>query len=298
MIVPALLRIARGARSSGRPFGRLAQAAVTLLVLLSSGCQAVPKNAPREAFKASLDRDWKPNHAVLPEVDIEGERVTLRNVRNSRYLTEDDYIVQHYDLEFDLRDVQSVDYLVVPFRSAESLAHTMLSFGLRDGRHFIVSVEARMEEGESYDPLLGSLRQYELMYIVGDERDLIPLRTRIRNLDVYVYRSTAPPARVQELLQQMLARVRKLEQQPEFYDTLTNNCTSNIVRHINQLENGRRIPWDVRVLLPGYSDQLAYELGWIERQGTFAETRAAARVKDAANGSAATGPEFSRRIRR
>jgi hypothetical protein len=146
-------------------------------------------------------------------------------------LSENDYIVRHYDKTFDLNRLDSVDFLVVPFKEAPNLAHTMLSFGFGGNDYLVVSVEARMEEGQSYSPVKGLMRQYELMYVVADERDVIPLRTKHRDVDVYLYRTRATPEQARMLLVDMMARVNKLAFEPEFYDTFTNNCTTNIVPH-------------------------------------------------------------------
>jgi hypothetical protein len=134
------------------------------------------------------------------------------------------------------------------------------------------------------------------MYIVGDERDLILLRTKVRQVDVHLYRGRAEPQQVQDLLVDMLARVNKLQREPEYYDTLTNNCTTNLVQHVNKLRPGR-IPYDWRVLLPGHSDRLAYELGLLQIQGPFEAARSAAKINDLAI-AFANDPEFSKRIRR
>lgn len=239
---------------------------------------------------------WRADMLILPYVEFRGEEIVLRNVRNCVYRTESDYDVRHYDMRFRLDAVRTVDFLVVPFKESDLLAHTMLSFGLDDGRHFIISVEARIGQDQDYSAVAGTTRQFPLMYIVGDERDLILLRARVRQVDVHLYRGRAEPQQVQDLLVDMLARVNKLQRQPEYYDTLTNNCTTNLVQHVNKLRPGR-IPYDWRVLLPGHSDRLAYELGLLEIQGPFEVARAAARINELAL-AYANDPEFSKRIRR
>src|SRR5690606_3335397 len=124
---------------------------------------------------------------------------------------------------------------------------------------------------------LGSARQYEIMYVVADERDVIQLRANHRDEDVYRYRTTATPEQAQLLFVDVMQRTNELATHPEFYDTITNNCTTNIVRHVNRIQPNR-LAYDWRVLLPGYSDQLAYQQGLIERHGTFEQTRARAHV--------------------
>ena len=255
-----------------------------MILVVGHGCERLQK-LPALRIPGptpSQSRRWRPDLAVLPTVDFQREMVTIHDVRNCRYRTEEDYDVRHYDLTFPLTDVRSVDFLVVPFKDAPLLAHTMLSFGLADGRHFIVSVEARLEQNETYSPSGGSLRRYELIYVVADERDLIPLRTEVRNVDVYLYHGNATPDQVQNLLVDMLQRVNQLAQKPEYYDTLTNNCTTNIVDHINRLRPGT-IRLDPRVLLPGHADRLAFDLGLIETSLPFEALKLQSRINTLAH---------------
>ena len=241
-------------------------------------------------------KNFRADLAMLPFVDFDGDEITIHHVRDCRYRSEDDYDVRHYDMRFQLSDVKTIDFIVVPFKESSLLAHTMLSFGLADGRHFVISVEARLGVEESYSAVAGAGRRFPLMYIIGDERDLILLRTSIRDVEVYLYPGRAEPGQVQDLLVDMLARVNKLQREPEFYDSFTNNCTTNLVNHVNKLRPGR-IPFDVRVLLPGHSDRLAYELGLLDIDGRFEYARENAKINVLAQLNA-DNPEFSKRIRR
>lgn len=274
----------------------VAVACAGLFVLSAgSGC-AVMNGAPIPTKTAPSNyRNWKAEFATLPEATIAGDVIQIKNVRNCLWVTDEDFILRHYDRTFRLSDVKTVDFFVVPFTGAEILAHTMLSFGLADGTYLAVSVEVRLEEGFQYDPLLGAMRQFELTYVLADERDVVLLRTAHRKVDVYLYRSTATPAQAQAMLKDMLARVNGLARQPEFYDTITNNCTTNIVDHINRLAAGRA-PADVRVMLPGLADQYAYDLGLIDRTLPFAETKRRARINDLAD-QYREAPDFSQKIR-
>jgi hypothetical protein len=184
----------------------------------------------------------------------------------------------------------------VPFKLTPNLAHTMLSFGLRHGEHIGVSVEARLEQGEVYSAVLGSLGQYELMYVIADERDLIVRRTLHRGADVYLYSTVATPEQARELFVDVMRRVNKLYVRPEFYDTLTNNCTTNLVQHVNHLRPGR-IPYDPRLLLTGLSDQVAFDLGLIRGERTFEQTKRDALITVEANRNAHRS-DFSDCIRR
>jgi hypothetical protein len=241
-------------------------------------------------------RPWRADLMILPYVEFEGQAITIRNVRNCRYRSESDYDVRHYDLKFLLSDVRTIDFIIVPFKESSLLAHTMLSFGLADGRHFVVSVEARLEEDQDYSAVAGTGRRFPLTYVVADERDVILLRTLVRDVEVYLYPGRAEPQQIQDLLVDMLARINKLHRQPEYYDSLTNNCTTNLVDHVNKLRPGR-IPRDWRVLFPGHSDRLAYELGLLEIQGSFEYARSISQINQLA-GAYADDPEFSKRIRR
>lgn len=275
----------------------------TLLGPSQSPIQQVGAQKPLPAINPDLvkwavpsnDRQWTPDQAVLPFIEFHGNQVTVRNVRNCDYRTADDYDVHHYDKTFNLDRLESVDFIVVPFEDIPGIAHTMLSFGFGDQGHLAVSVEIRKERGEAYSPVKGFFRQYELMYVLADERDVILKQSLHYLCDVYVYRSSASRSRCRDLLLDVFQRVNKLHEEPEFYHTLSNNCTTNIRNHVNRLAPDR-VPYDYRVLLPAYSDRLAFDLGLLERRGTFEETRAAAKVNYHAY-LHESSPDFSKMIR-
>jgi hypothetical protein len=245
---------------------------------------------------ASNDRDWTPEQAKLAQADLHGSRVTVHNIRDCRWRSAKDFTISYYDRTFDLDELRSVDFIVVPFNETPRLGHTMLSFGFENGEYLAVSVEIRKERGEAFNPIAGSLRQYELIYIVASERDVIQKRVNCDLSDVYLYRSVATPKQAKKLFVDVMRRVNKLARSPEFYDTLTNNCTTNIRNHVNHLKPDE-VPYDYRVLLPGLSDKLAYDLGLIERHGSYAETRLRARINYQAYAHR-NDPSFSQAIRR
>jgi len=255
--------------------------------LLPAGCAKL---------RPSNERAWSLDQAALPSAEVQGELVTIRNIRHCDYKSEANYTVRHYDKTFDLRKLKTVDFIRVPFPESPELAHTMLSFGFDDREYLAVSVEFRKEEGETFNPLLAMFNKYEIMYVLGDERDLIGLRANFRLNDVYLYETRATPEQTRKLFEGVLARVNKLESQPEFYNTITNNCTTNIVEHVNTLAPGR-IKYDYRVLLPGLSDRLAYDAGLLKTEYPFDETRRAARITDVAY-TARESEDFSQLIRR
>lgn len=256
-------------------------------IAMLSGCQS---------WRPSNDRNWSPDQAVLPYAEINGHIVDMHRIRNCKYKTASDYTVRHYDKQFDLDELDSVDYIVCPFSDVQGVAHTFLSFGFAGHDYLAVSVEIRKERGEVYRPLTGLLRQFEIMYVVADERDLIGLRTNFRREEVFVYRVRASHQAVRRLFADVMERVNKLHDQPEFYNTLTNNCTTNILRHVNRIAS-RKVPYGYEVLLPGYSDKLAYDLGLLDTVRSFSETRERARVNELAYVHR-NDPEFSVLIRR
>jgi hypothetical protein len=248
-----------------------------------------------EARKPSNDRDWVEEQRVLASAEIDGDKVHVKNVRNAEFFSYRDCLVDYYDKTYDLTKIQTVDFLMIPFANNRAIAHTLLSFGFEGGDYVGVSVEVRLEKGESYNATVGLLGQFELMYVVADERDLLPVRPEYRNVDVLLYRTKATPAQARSLFVDVMQRVTQLHDQPEFYDTLRNNCTTNIVRHINKLAP-QRIPYDYRVLLPGYADSLAYELGLIDNSIPFDEVRRRAVISDRILAHKAN-PRFSQLIR-
>jgi hypothetical protein len=244
----------------------------------------------------SNDRDWSPDQAVLAWAEFRGNQVTLHNIRNCTYRTREDYDVAHYDKTLDLDKLTSVDFVVVPFNDMPEIAHTALSFGFDDKDYVVVSVEIRRERGEAYHALKGFFRQYELMYAVVDERDFVLLNAVQYMSDVYVHRTRATPQQAQALFVDVMRRVNTLVTQPEFYDTLANNCTTNIRDHINHVFPNR-VPYDYRVVLPGYSDRLAYDLGLLATDASFEQTRLHNRVNYQAY-LHREAPDFSVKIRR
>lgn len=244
--------------------------------------------------RPSNDRDWAIDQAILPYAAIDEESVTVFNVRNFTYTSVKNYTPAYYDKTYILKDLVSVDYIVEPLNNIGA-AHTFLSFGFKNGEHIAISVEIRKEKGESFSPLKGLLRSYELMYVIADEKDAIKLRTNFRKDDVYLYPVQVDAENMQALFIDMLTRANELRENPEFYNTITNTCTTNIAKHINNISPGK-IPWDIRLLLPTNSDALAYEIGFIDNSIPLEELR----KQHLINAKAllyGTSPNFSQLIR-
>src|SRR5262249_30412856 len=171
---------------------------------------------------------------------------------------------------------------------------TLVSFGF-GGEYVAISVEIRKERGEVYSALKGLLRQYELMYVVADERDAIGLRTNFRRDPVFLYPVKTTRERMRTMFVEMLARANRLSLEPAFYNSLTNTAPPNIVAHVNPLAP-RSIPFSYKTLLPASSDRLAYELGLIPDDQPFDRVQAAHRI-DLVAQQGPVGSDFSRRIR-
>lgn len=241
-------------------------------------------------------RDWSPDTARLATADISGNSIQIHNVRNAKYRSTTDYDVHWEERSYELSKLESVWFVVEPFSNWRGPAHTFLSFGFDNGEYIGISVEIRKEKGESFSPLKGLLRQYELIYVIGEERDLIGLRANYRHDDVFLYKIKATPEKMRELFVSMLNRANAVAQQPEFYNTINNTCTSNIVDHINVIAPGR-IPISYKTLLPAYADELTYDLGLIDTTLPRDQYRAANRINEHARLSA-DSPNFSMVIRK
>lgn len=241
-----------------------------------------------------LDRDWSLDQHTPATVIIEGDDVAIKNVRNFTYRSMTDYTSSYYDTTVKLSELETVDYIIEPFGDIGA-AHTFLSFGFSNGQRIAISVEIRKEKGESFSPWKGMLNQYELMYVIADERDVVDLRTNHRLHDVYIYPTVATKEQVQKLFLSMLNRANQLQVEPEFYNTVFSNCTTNIASHINEI-TPNRIGVDYRLLLPEYSDVLAQELGLIAQGMTIEEARAKYKVNEQAKLFKGTD-DFSKRLR-
>jgi len=245
-------------------------------------------------LKPSNDRDWQPDVTVLAYADINGNDVTLHNIRNCDYRTETDFDVRYYDKTFDLRKLRTADLFMV-YWGSPYMAHTMLSFGFDGDYHVCFSIETRKEKGEGYSAIKGLFRKFELIYVLGDERDLVRLRTNYRQgEEVYLYRLRASPEKARALFLGYLRRMNSLRLRPEWYSAITQNCTTSIR---TQRSAADRAPWDWRMLANGYGNELLYERGLINTNLPLAELTRSAHINDRAK-AADNAADFSLRIRR
>jgi hypothetical protein len=243
----------------------------------------------------SNEREWQPEVAVLPYATVDGDLVTVHNIRNFDYRTETDFTPAYYDRTFDLRRLDRVD-LVAVYWMGPAIAHLLVSFGF-GAEHLAISIEVRKERTEQYSSLAGFFRQYELVYVVADERDVIRLRTNYRKSppeDVYVFRVIAPAENGRRVFLDYMRDINELRAHPRFYNTLTTNCTTMILAHT--MVNPGHVPYSWKILLSGYTPEYAYDMGRFDRSLPFAELQRRVHVNAAAQ-AADQAPDFSQRIR-
>jgi hypothetical protein len=245
----------------------------------------------------SNERDWQADVAVLPYATIEGDTVTVHNIRNFIYRSETDYTPAYYDKRFDLSRLEGVD-LVAVYWMGPAVAHIFVSFAFAGDEHLAISIETRKEKGEGYSTVKGFFRQYELFYVVADERDVIRLRTNYRRdppEDVYVYRLKGGPIENgQRVFMEYMRQINALKVHPDFYNTLINNCTTDI--WYNSLVNAQHLRFSWKILASGYVPEYLYESGRLDTSVPFAELQRRAHVNARAQ-AADTAEDFSRRIR-
>lgn len=245
----------------------------------------------------SNSRDWQPDLKILSWAEIGGDKVTIHSIRNCDYRTETDFTVRHYDKTFDLDRLKNVDFFLVYWGSPK-IAHTMMSFDFEGQGNVCFSIETRKEIGEEYSTLKGFFRQYELIYVVADERDLVRLRTNFREAgkgeDVYLYRLNVKPETARKVFLHYLNEMNRLKGKPEWYNALTGNCTTSIRQHTVSYNPDARFDW--RMIVNGYIDEMIYERGAVDRSLPFAELKKRSYINPKAQ-AADKDPNFSARIR-
>jgi hypothetical protein len=241
----------------------------------------------------SNSRNWQPDVALLPWADIQGSKVTIHNIRNCDYRSETDYTVRHYDSTFDLTRLKSID-LSLTYWGSPYIAHTMISFGFEGEGMVCFSVETRKEIGEAYSTIKGFFRQYELTYVVADERDLIGLRTNYRREQVYLYRLHESADTGRKVFLEFLHRINSLKERPEWYNALTDNCTTSIGSTNAPYNPDSRLDW--RIIVNGFIDEMLYERKAIDTSLLFQELKKRSFINERAKGLDKS-PYFSQRIR-
>lgn len=245
--------------------------------------------------RPKTDRPWIEEHREQAWGTVEDDALAIHRLRDFAWGASGPDRLAWRDETYDLRRLERVWLVLVPFAGQwRGAAHLFVSFGFADGRHLAVSVEARRTRGQEYGVFAGMLRNYELVYVIGTEGDLIGRRAMVDGDPIYLYPVQTTPAKARELLTAMVARATALRAAPEFYHTAASNCTSNLVAHVNEVAPGR-IPGGLKTALPGYADEVALALGLVH--GTdVASLRARYRI-DAVAREANGAPDYSARLR-
>src|SRR6266702_3915916 len=245
-------------------------------------------------IKPTQDSDWQPDVAQKAWADIQGDEVTLHNVRNCDYKTETDYTPHWETRTVRISQITGID-LAIDYWGSPWIAHPIVSFQFADAPPLCFSIETRKTAGQSYSTIGGLYRQFALIYLVADERDVIRLRTNYRNEDIYLYHTMVPPARARERFREYVHSLNALRTQPRWYTAVTTNCTTSIR---TQHPSKERIPWDWRILLNGKGDELLYRDGGLVTGGLpFAELKTRSLI-DARARAANDSPDFSQLIRK
>lgn len=247
--------------------------------------------------RASNQRAWAPDHARQAWAETQGDRLTLHDFRSFRYPGRGQYVESWSERTVDLGQLETVWFLLVPLsESWRGPAHTFLSFGFADSTYIAISVEARREREEAYSVWRGMLRDFELVYVVGDEPDLIGRRLVHDGDPIYLYPIRATPEAARALFVAMLEKGSALRSEPAFYHTLFNNCTTSIVEQVNEIYPGT-IPGVLASLLPGYSDEVARNLGLIDSTVSLEDSRHRYRVESRSTAMPSDPREFGRAVR-
>jgi Domain of unknown function (DUF4105) len=244
-------------------------------------------------LRPSNDRAWQPDVAETPWAEVDGDRVTLHNVRNCEYRTATDFTPRWETRAVHLAQLTGLD-LAIDYWGSEWMAHPIASFQFADAPPVCFSIETRKEVGERYSTIGGFYRQFELVYVCADERDVLRVRTNFRKgEDVFLYRTTVSPAAARQRFIEYIAAMNALHDEPRWYNAATTNCTTSIrTQHVTT----ERAAWDWRVLLNGYADEMLYERGVFAGGLQFPELKARARINEAAR-DANDAADFSQRIR-
>jgi len=244
-------------------------------------------------IEPSNERDWQPDVAELPRARIEGDRITISNLRNFAYRSETDFTERWEERTYDLRELRGVD-LFLSYWGSPHIAHTIASWDFGEGQQLAISIETRKERGEAYSAVLGFFRHFELYYVIADERDVVGVRTAHRGEDVYLYRLNTPVETARAILLDYLEEVNRIADEPKWYNAATHNCTTVIRKHVQHVAAEQPFNW--KILLNGYLDELGYERGQVDTSLPFEELRQRSSIS-AVGRAAEAAPDFSTRIR-
>lgn len=270
-------------------FVRPRRRGIFIFLVLAAGIVAYWLSIP-----PSNDRPWRADVSVLSRAEVKGNKITIYNVRNSDYKTATNFTLLHDDRTYDLDKLRSIDF-IMSFWAQIPFCHTMVSFGFDDGQYVCFSIETRPEEREGYSPLAGAFKNFELIYVVGDERDLIRLRTNFRDETVYLFHIVTTPDAKRRMFLRYCERVNDLYAKPEWYCTFTRNCTTDIPRRDGRVYS--RFPESWKIVINGFVDRFLYEQGSLDQRMPLNELRTVGHINTRAQ-NADNDPDFSKKIRK
>ena len=218
--------------------------------------------------KPSNECDWAPSVAKLPQVQVKGDLVSIANVRNFKYKSADDFDVAYYARTYDASKLETLWMALSYWDGNRDIAHTIFSFGFENGDYLAVSNEVRLPKNQKISLLGGIFKEYEIIYILADEADVLELRTNVRGEEVYLYQVLPKKGKedIRSFFLYLMKKVRSLKNKPVFYNTLTSNCLTSIL-HDFSASVDRKIQFDYRLVMNGYFDKLLYERSVLETWG-------------------------------
>jgi hypothetical protein len=246
-------------------------------------------------IQPKTDAVYQPQVERTAFAEVQGDHVIFHNIRNSDYRTADDFDAHWETREYDLNKIRTVD-VYTNYWGMDAIAHVFVSFGFSDGRYLAVSIEYRPEVGEVYGTFNGLFKQYEIIYVWADERDIARLRTNYRKEDVYLYRTSFTPDQARELFVSMVERTNSLHRKPEFYNTVTESCTNTIGDHLIKTRIVDVPFWKRRILTGGVGERLYGEGLLVTGGKPFPELKAESKINARAE-AADQAADFSQKIR-
>jgi hypothetical protein len=247
-------------------------------------------------LKPSNVGNWQPDVERTAWAEIDGDRVTIHNLRNCDYRTETDYANCWSDRTLYLSQIRAADLFLTNW-GIRFASHPIVSFQFGDNEHVAFSIEARYKAGQAYSTILGFFRQYGLIFVTADERDVIRLRTNYRKgEEVSLYRAKAQPETARAMFLTYVAYLNRLKDHPEWYNALTRNCTTAINKQLAANVNNPQ-PWNYQFIVNGTLDRLLYDRGRLVTGGLpFPELKQREHINAAAQ-AANRSPDFSALIR-